>query len=464
MMGGKLYRRQFLIQSAAVSGYLAAMACVPRGGRRLQGAHAVADEPASPRVAALEHELGRGNASALEEFWQRVKAEGAPLIEPIVGDDDHSLVTFVWRGDGATAPVFLTGPVWWTDDLSEVQLLRLRGTDLLYRTYRYRNDFRATYGFVADISPPSMHWDYTDEARSKWQAFEDAQQPDSLNLRHHLATIGGDRSVLELRAALPQPWVEHRQGVARGELHTHRFRSALLGNERELRVYTPPGYPESRPHALLVSFNGQPSLNLRRTDIILDNLLAEGLIPSTVAVFIDNLGWDTMVRELPCYEPFADALATELLPWVRERYHVTAEPSRTVVDGQSAGGLGAAFVAFRQPELFGKVLSQSGFYDWGPGYDRGRGWEEQTFEGNWLEKQYAESSRLPIRFHLDVGLHESYGAWSSNELDSNRRMRDVLEARGYAIHYVEYNGGHEFIGWRGTFADGLVALVGPESQ
>ncbi len=39
-------------------------------------------------------------------------------------------------------------------------------------------------------------------------------------------------------------------------------------------------------------------------------------------------------------------------------------------------------------------------------------------------------------------------------------MRDVLEAKGYSHRYVEYNGGHEFIWWRGTFAEGLMALIG----
>ena len=39
-------------------------------------------------------------------------------------------------------------------------------------------------------------------------------------------------------------------------------------------------------------------------------------------------------------------------------------------------------------------------------------------------------------------------------------MRDVLEAKGYSHRYVEFNGGHEFICWRDTFAEGLMALIG----
>jgi enterochelin esterase family protein len=45
-------------------------------------------------------------------------------------------------------------------------------------------------------------------------------------------------------------------------------------------------------------------------------------------------------------------------------------------------------------------------------------------------------------------------------LRPNRRLRDVLKAKGYAVHYQEFNGNHNYLNWRGSFADGLIALLG----
>jgi enterochelin esterase family protein len=40
---------------------------------------------------------------------------------------------------------------------------------------------------------------------------------------------------------------------------------------------------------------------------------------------------------------------------------------------------------------------------------------------------------------------------------------DVLLAKGYKVHYQQFVGGHDYLSWRGTFANGLLALIGRAS-
>jgi enterochelin esterase family protein len=45
-------------------------------------------------------------------------------------------------------------------------------------------------------------------------------------------------------------------------------------------------------------------------------------------------------------------------------------------------------------------------------------------------------------------------------LGINREMRDVLLLKNYPVTYREFDGGHDYLWWRGSFADGLLSLIG----
>jgi enterochelin esterase-like enzyme len=45
-------------------------------------------------------------------------------------------------------------------------------------------------------------------------------------------------------------------------------------------------------------------------------------------------------------------------------------------------------------------------------------------------------------------------------LPTNRELRDVLLVKGYQVTYNEFDGGHDYLWWRDSMADGLMALVG----
>jgi enterochelin esterase family protein len=203
----------------------------------------------------------------------------------------------------------------------------------------------------------------------------------------------------------------------------------------------------------MVLLDGWAYSQLVPTPVMLDNLIAAKQLPPLVIVFVNTLeGETTRFRELSCSAFFRDFVSAELVPWVRQRYQISADPSRAVVVGSSHGGLAAAYLGLELPMVFGNVLSQSGSFPWRP---------DDATEDEWLSRQYALSDRAALRFYLDVGLLETWPSpqGGPNWLIANRHMRTVLQAKGYDVTYAEFNGGHDYACWRGTLVDGLVALL-----
>ncbi len=406
----------------------------------------------SPRIRALRRELEAGDRGALAAFWREVEKKGAPLVEPIEDDERHVLVTFLWRGSEETRNVVVLGGLADEDDL-EQRMERMAGSDLWYKTYRGDVGTRMTYQLAENDSLEPV-------TKENWRSRSVGWRSDPLNPRTFYFPRDeeqpGDRdktaAVLELPDAPPQPHHVRRRAPT-GDIEVFHLRSAILENERRVWVYTPPGYTsESEAYGLLVLFDGLAYIDLVPTPVILENLLAESKIPPLVCVLIDSLGHDVRSVELACYRPFVDYLTRELLPWVRYRYHVTSDPARTIVGGSSYGGLAASYAALSAPETFGNVLSQSGSYWWKP---------DGETEHEWLARQFAVAPKLPLRFYLDVGLRELTPTPDNGptQVVVNRHLRDVLQAKGYEVHYAEFLGGHEYVCWRGTIVDGLLALT-----
>lgn len=417
----------------------------------------VPGSPLSPRLIELGEQLKTGNGNKLESFWQEGREQGTPMVEPIPGDTNHVLVTFLWRGGKDTSNVVLVSALTANFNrdrqLTQDQLARLLGTDVWWKTYRVRKDARFTYY----LSP-------NDSLQRKQSSDWDTLQPDPLN-PHRYVLPHKDRdwvtSVVKLPAAPPTPWMQQKPGVPRGHIEAQHIDSRILGNERRFWVYKPPGYrAEDGPYDLLVLLDGWLYAQMIPTATIIDNLLAAGRIRPLVAVMVEQ---EDRILELGCYEPFEGFLARELIPWVSERYHVTSNPSEIIVGGQSRGGLAAACAGLRHPEIFGNVLSQSGYFSWDPREEQIT--DEESLEFEWVIRQFAKRPRLPLRFALSVGLFERdhHFPGSPSLLQANRHMGDVLVAKGYSVSYREVAGGHEVFMHAVTLPRGLLALAGKVS-
>ena len=144
----------------------------------VQNNQASRETPSSPRLAALQKELEAGNRAALENFWQEVTKQGAPLVEPIKGESRYVWLTFLWRAKEETKNVVIGSDLGDWRNLATLQMTRLGETDLWYKTYRVRDDARFAYRLSVNDSLIPF---YT-EARAKQPT---KFQPDPLNPRQY---------------------------------------------------------------------------------------------------------------------------------------------------------------------------------------------------------------------------------------------------------------------------------------
>jgi enterochelin esterase family protein len=407
-------------------------------------------------IESLRAKVDALHLEAIESFWHEVKVVGTPIYEPITGNDQEVLATFLWRGDDETYNVALFSRLKFDEEGFAIQQLhRLHGTDVWYLTLKIPVDVRVTYWFSPNDS--LVRWTKFED----WGKREHNFYPDPFNPQQFGLPNEGDRpdhkrpfSVISAPHAPKQLYFDKRDKVATGKVEKFTVKSEILGNERPVWVYTPADYAgTAEPYNLLLIFDGWAAVKLLHAPVTLDNMREEKVIPPVVAVMMDYAKGEDRIAEMSCNDQFCRFVAEELLIWIRENYRVSLNPQDNLISGISISGLGAAYTAFKAPEFFGKVLTQSGSFWWKP---------LGEFEPEWFTRQIVDSPVLPVQFYLSPGKFESriFSPAEVSLVSSNRHLRDVLRAKGYKVGYYEYPGYHEYVGWRGSFAEGLRYLLG----
>ena len=406
---------------------------------------------ASSTLSRLAAAIQRGEGRALAQFWNMIGSSGAPLVEPVEGAPDTVLVTFLWRAQADVHTVVVFGGPAIGADRSRHQLLPLRGADVWYRSYGIHRNAQFTYQFLINdpLTPIRSAADI--------QAVFARARPDPLNPRRFPASESPSaQSVVSLKESEVQQWYTKSDSIPAGRIDTIDANSRVLG-KRRIIVYTPRVQPRSGQDAthdldVLVVFDGPAFIGIVDAPTILDNLIAARVIPPTLAAFIVHPDAVTRDRELQCERSFERFVSTELLEWLHARYPVTSQAKRRTVAGASYGGLAAYCAASRHPEQFGRAISQSGTFWWSP---------PEENRPAWLTRVVPPSSARTASVYLSVGRLETAEPMPGfpSQLAAVRSLRDSLVVRGHAVAYREYEGGHDYLGWREDFIYGLMRVT-----
>lgn len=156
------------------------------------------------------------------------------------------------------------------------------------------------------------------------------------------------KSILHIPSTPTAPW--DWQDVPHGSVHIHDYQSKALGRQRELWVYTPPGYEAEggTKFPLLVLQHGsgdnqQTWVQHGKAHWILDSLIAQKKAHPMIVLMLDGHPLGTPPREDPArrgsaMEAFQRELFEDALPLVEAVYRVESGPAHRAIAGLSMGG------------------------------------------------------------------------------------------------------------------------------
>ncbi len=424
----------------------------------------------SPTITKLRNDIKSGITSVLKDFWRKIEENGTPLIEPIESNENYKLVTFIVKGDEDTRNVVIITALANQDDvISNNVCEKIENSNVFYKTFKVLNGTLTIYSISKNNSLRFNRF-YDNVMVNAKTLSPDPFNPKRFVQRYRREgrrfTI--DYSVLEMPNAKPRKWSEYNEAIPSGKVEEIDFYSNILKMNRKIWVYTPHDFnKDGERYHFLVIFDGKAFLEFTKPQIIFDNLIAKNKIPKVVAIFIHNYSGFQRGKDLNCSPFFADFVAKELVPWAQKEYYITSDSRQSMLIGSSSGGLGSGFIGYKYPEVFGKILAQSGFFGWTPGniwfkriqqfYGKyfERWWtDEDEKEDQWLIKQYLKSETLPLQFYINVGTLETRTKF---QVLSFLKM---LQVKGYTFYFEEYRGGHEYIAWQAQLPDGLIYLIG----
>lgn len=147
--------------------------------------------------------------------------------------------------------------------------------------------------------------------------------------------------------------------VPHGVVTRHVYHSKVTRGEREMYVYTPPGYDRTRTYPVLYLVGGSGELPSNwiydgRANFIMDNLLAEKkAVPMVIAIPNNQV----IHRNHPqhaeqSFKLFEAELRDHIIPLVEREYSVRRDPKGRALSGLSMGGRHTMYVGFNSLDLF----------------------------------------------------------------------------------------------------------------
>jgi predicted alpha/beta superfamily hydrolase len=241
--------------------------------------------------------------------------------------------------------------------------------------------------------------------------------------------------------------------VTTPQLRKHeQFRSRFLRNQRDLIVYTPPGYEEQqwRRFPVLYLHDGQNLFDGATSFIpgqdwhvgqTADDCIQTGKVEPLIIVGMYNT--KARIREYtPTHVPklgggradrYAKFLLEEVKPFIEREYRALTGSQYNGIGGSSLGGLVSLYLGLKHSRMFGKIAALSPSVWW----------------NQFVIHRFAQAATVEPRprIWLDIGTREGQRIVQDVE-----KFRDVLLEKGWKfgedLHYERIEGAeHNEAAW-----------------
>jgi enterochelin esterase family protein len=240
------------------------------------------------------------------------------------------------------------------------------------------------------------------------------------------------------------PW--DQADIPHGEVHHHFYHSAIVGDNRDYYVYTPPGYNAAAQTTypvlyLLHGFSDDSSgwSAVGKANWILDSLIASNQAKPMIIVMPlgygapsilarnSNTPSDPSLREKNMTN-FTAALLNEVIPAIEHAYKVNPDRNARAIAGLSMGGAESLLTGLNHTDQFSWVGS---FSAGGTGDDFAAAFPHA---GEEMNKQ----------------LHLLWIACGTEDrlIESNRKLVTWLKSKSVVLTAVETPGMHTWMVWR----------------
>jgi enterochelin esterase-like enzyme len=232
--------------------------------------------------------------------------------------------------------------------------------------------------------------------------------------------------------------------VAHGDIRMKRYYSEVTNSWRRMFVYTPAGYGENSnekyPVLYILHGGGEDERGWStqgKTDLILDNLIAEKKAKKMLVVMMDgNFGSGGIAgfgeQSLRMFE---NELKQSVIPFVEQNFRVLSDANSRALAGLSMGGLQTLYAGIKNTDMFSFLgVFSSGWWSNQPKLS------DPQYE--YMQKNVSTINSNLKSFWIAMGGQEDI-AYNNNKI-----MMGKFDEMGIKYTYNEYPGGHTWPVWR----------------